>query len=294
MGEGELISKMIPTALLLVLGVLEAFGGLYLEDRRTKNDWTIELVSLLSLPTLVQPAIFLVTIWAGRTWFPEYEDYYLHLGVGWQVVAFLILDDMTQYWWHRLSHVNRMMWKLHRPHHVVEEMGVLVTYRNAMLYYAFMPGLWFSALLVFLGMGYVYLFYLPVKLVVILLAHSETKWDRFLYRYKVLHPLAWVVERTISTPSTHFAHHGLTAEDGVSHPNGNYGNLLFLWDVLFGTAKITRQYPTRFGAWNRIKEPWYVQLLFPLIRSKQPESELHSIVTKNDYDPSISYKEFDR
>ena len=37
------------------------------------------------------------------------------------------------------------MWKLHRPHHVVEEMGVLVTYRNAFLYYAFMPGIWFSA-----------------------------------------------------------------------------------------------------------------------------------------------------
>lgn len=46
------------------------------------------------------------------------------------------------------------------------------------------------------------------------------------------HPLAWLVERVISTPSTHFAHHGLTAEDGISHPNGNYGNLLFLLDVL--------------------------------------------------------------
>jgi sterol desaturase/sphingolipid hydroxylase (fatty acid hydroxylase superfamily) len=173
-------------------------------------------------------------------------------------------------------------------------MGVLVTYRNAMLYYALMPGIWFSALLIFLGMGKVYLVYLPIKMTVILLAHSETKWDRFLYRYRILHPLAWLVERTLSTPSTHFAHHGLTAEDGISHPNGNYGNLLFFWDVLFGTAKITRRYPTRFGAWNKLKEPWYVQLLFPIIRSKKPESELHSIRTKNDYDPSVSFKEFSR
>jgi len=218
----------------------------------------------------------------------------MHLAIGWQIMAFLILDDMTQYWWHRLSHVNRMMWKLHRPHHVVEEMGVMVTYRNAILYYAFMPGIWFSAMLIFLGMGYVYLFYLPIKLTVILLAHSETKWDRFLYRYKFLNPLAWVIERTISTPSTQFAHHGLTAEDGVSHPNGNYGNLLFLWDVIFGTAKITREYPTTFGAWNKVKEPWYVQLFFPIIRSKKPESELHALITKNDYDPSVEYKEFTR
>ncbi len=290
--EMATLSKLIPATLLLVLGVIEAIGGLYLEDKRTKNDFTIELLSLITLPTLIQPGIFLLVLWIMGTMFPGLEDAYIHLAIGWQILAFLILDDLSQYWWHRLSHVSPTMWKLHRPHHVVEEMGVLVTYRNATLYYALMPGIWFSALLVFLGMGYVYLFYLPIKLVIILLAHSETKWDRLLYKYKILHPIAWIVERTISTPSTHYAHHGLTAEDGVSHPNGNFGNLLFLWDVIFGTAKITRKYPTRFGAWNQLKEPWYVQLLFPLIRSKDPRSELHSIKTDQDYDPSKDFKEF--
>ncbi len=290
--EQEALSKLIPAGVLLLLGVIEAIGGLYFEDRRTKNDFTIELLSLVTLPTLIQPGIFLVVLWGLGTSFPGLEDYFIDSSIWWHILAFLILDDMTQYWWHRLSHANRKMWKLHRPHHVVEEMGVLVTYRNSMMYYALMPGIWFSAALVYLGMGYVYLFYLPIKLIVILLAHSETKWDRLLYRYRILSPLAWVVERTISTPSTHFAHHGLTAEDGVSHPNGNYGNLLFIWDVLFGTAKITRKYPSRFGAWNQMKEPWYVQLFFPLIRSKDKRSELHSISTKQDYDPSVDYKEF--
>lgn len=292
--DPAIISKLIPATLLLVLGILEAIGGLYIEDKRTKDDFTIELLSLVTLPTLIQPGIFLLVLWIMGNQFPGLEDHYIQLAIGWQILAFLILDDLTQYWWHRLSHVSPTMWKLHRPHHVVEEMGVLVTYRNATLYYALMPGIWFSALLVYLGMGYVYLFYLPVKLVIILAAHSETKWDRFLYRYKILHPLAWVIERTISTPSTHYAHHGLTAEDGVSHPNGNFGNLLFLWDVLFGTAKITRAYPTRFGAWNQLKEPWYVQLFFPIIRSKDPRSELHSIKTDQDYDPSMDFKEFDK
>ncbi|PSR14039.1 MAG: fatty acid hydroxylase [Bacteroidetes bacterium] len=290
--EVTTISKLIPVTALLVLGALEAIGGLYFEDKRTKNDFTIELLSLVTLPTLIQPGIFILVLGVLGATLPGLEDSLVGISWGWQLLAFLVLDDMTQYWWHRLSHVNRKMWKLHRPHHVVEEMGVLVTYRNATLYYALMPGIWFSALLVYLGMGYVYLFYLPVKLVVILLAHSETKWDRFLYRYKILSPLAWIVERTISTPSTHFAHHGLTAEDGISHPNGNYGNLLFIWDMIFGTAKITRKYPSRFGAWNQIKEPWYVQLFFPLVRSKDPNSELHSIKTKNDYDPSVDFKEF--
>jgi len=290
--ENEVLSKLIPVTVLFLLGVFESLGGLYFDDRRTKNDFSIELLSLITLPTLIQPGIFLFVLWFMGASFPGLEDYYLTSSLWWQVVAFLILDDLTQYWWHRLSHINKKMWKLHRPHHVVEEMGVLVTYRNAVLYYAFMPGIWFSAVLIYLGMGYVYLFYLPIKLIVILLAHSETKWDKFLYRYKILSPLAWIIERTISTPSTHFAHHGLTAEDGVSHPNGNYGNLLFIWDIIFGTAKITRKYPSKFGAWNRLKEPWYVQLFFPIISSKDPKSELYSIKTNNDYDPSKEYKEF--
>ena len=290
--ENEALSKLIPISVLLFLGIIEALGGLYFNDRRTKNDFSIELLSLITLPTLIQPGIFLFVLWFMGASFPGLEDYYLTSSLWWHVVAFLILDDLTQYWWHRLSHINKKMWKLHRPHHVVEEMGVLVTYRNAVLYYAFMPGIWFSAVLIYLGMGYVYLFYLPIKLIVILLAHSETKWDKFLYRYKILSPLAWIIERTISTPSTHFAHHGLTAEDGVSHPNGNYGNLLFIWDIIFGTAKITRKYPSKFGAWNRLKEPWYVQLFFPIISSKDPKSELYSIKTNNDYDPSKEYKEF--
>ena len=290
--ENEALSKLIPVSVLLFLGIIEALGGLYFNDRRTKNDFSIELLSLVTLPTFIQPGIFLLVLWFMGASFPGLEDYYLTSSLWWHVLAFLILDDLTQYWWHRLSHINKKMWKLHRPHHVVEEMGVLVTYRNAVLYYAFMPGIWFSAVLIYLGMGYVYLFYLPIKLIVILLAHSETKWDKFLYRYKILSPLAWIIERTISTPSTHFAHHGLTAEDGVSHPNGNYGNLLFIWDIIFGTAKITRKYPSKFGAWNRLKEPWYVQLFFPIISSKDPKSELYSIKTNNDYDPSKEYKEF--
>ncbi len=290
--QPEHISKLIPAIFLLVLGIIETLGGLYLNSKRTKNDLKIEIVSLLTLPTLIQPAIILLTFGLMNVFLPQLENYFIGYSYLWHILAFLILDDMMQYWWHRLSHINPLLWKLHRPHHVIEEMGVLVTYRNATLYYAMMPGIWFSAILIYMGMGFIYLFYLPVKLIVILLAHSETRWDNLLFKFKFLRPLTWLIERTISTPCTHFAHHGLTADDGVSNPNGNFGNLLFFWDVLFGTAKITRVYPTKFGAWNKMNEQWYVQLLFPLIRSKNPESELYSLKTNYDYDPTQTLKEF--
>lgn len=152
-----------------------------------------------------------------------------------------------------------------------------VVYRNNFFYYAMMPGLWISSYLAFLGFGMVYPWYLLVKMLVIFGAHSELRWDRVLYRHRWLHPLAWVVERTISTPATHFAHHAITQDDGIGHYKGNYGNLLFFWDVLFGTARISRQYPARVGLKDDAEfgpERWWVQLAWPLVKSRRANSAL--------------------
>ena len=40
-------------------------------------------------------------------------------------------------------------------------------------------------------------------------------WDKPFYRYPVLHPIAWVLERLISTPATHHAHHAASTDDGI-------------------------------------------------------------------------------
>ena len=79
----------------------------------------------------------------------------------------------------------------------------------------------------------------------------------------------WLVERTISTPSTHFAHHGKHLDDGITNYKGNYGNLLFFWDVLFGSAKITRKYPEKIGVENLESVTAAQQLLWPLVRAKK-------------------------
>jgi len=129
-----------------------------------------------------------------------------------------------------------------------------------------MPGIWIAAALVHLGFGPVYMVYLVVKMTVIFAAHSSLRWDEALYRIKWLSPIMWVVERTISTPATHAAHHGLHADDGVTNYKGNYGNLLFFWDVLFGTARITRRYPEQFGVENLPETKARTELAWPLFR----------------------------
>jgi sterol desaturase/sphingolipid hydroxylase (fatty acid hydroxylase superfamily) len=89
-----------------------------------------------------------------------------------------------------------------------------------------------------------------------------------------LHPIAWVIERVISTPATHFAHHGKTSDDGISNPDGNFSNMFFLWDVIFGTARITRKYPTEYGIPNDPDDDWKSHLYYPFIKSNKTDSEI--------------------
>ena len=203
-------------------------------------------------------------------------------GIPWVAgfALFLLLDDMTQYWWHRLTHRVPALYALHRAHHSAPYMSVRIVYRNNSFYYLLMPGIWLSGVLIYLGLAPVYYVYLILKMTVIFAAHSSVTWDDKLYRIRALRPLIWVLERTISTPSTHSAHHGLTAEDGVTHYKGNFGNMLFLWDVLFGTAKITRRRPPAYGIEHLSPISWKEELFWPIVRSHRTEPKVSNAKQK--------------
>ncbi len=260
----------------VLLAVLEAVRGISRSAFTTREDAPLETAITLLFGAVIYPGVLLTVGALAQRLVPGLEGSLSGWPVWAMILGLLVGDDLTQYWWHRISHSPRM-WPLHRAHHSAPHMGVRVVYRNNFFYYAMMPGLWISSLLVFLGFGLVYPWYVLVKMLVIFGAHSELRWDRALYRHRWLHPLAWVLERTISTPATHFAHHAITQDDGVGHYKGNYGNLLFFWDVLFGTARITRQYPPRVGLKDDAEhgpERWWVQLAWPLIKSLRAESVL--------------------
>ena len=267
--------------LLAVFAVLGTFALAELLQRRffaieaTAQDNRLDVAVTLMFP-LIAGAVVTAADTLCEWLMPEQRNALADWPIWQMVLVLLLADDLTQYFWHRVSH-SSFMWPLHRAHHSAAYMSVRIVYRNNAFYYALMPGLWLLSALIYLGFGWVYVVYSIVKLTVIIGAHSSVRWDQWLYRYPALSPLAWVVERTISTPATHYAHHALAQDDGVGHYTGNYGNLLFLWDVLFGTAHITRRYPPAYGlADDRAHgpEPWLAQFVYPLMRSRRAETVL--------------------
>lgn len=244
------------------------FTRFFQKKGQVKGDGTVELIGSAVLVLFTQPFIVATAMGMTALLVPQYAD----VLKTWPFLAvfglFLIFDDMTQYWWHRITHKTPWLYNLHRPHHNAEYLSIRIVYRNNIFYYFLMPSLWLSGALIYLGGGWVYAVYLVMKMTVIFGAHSDVRWDAPLYKIKWLSPIMWVVERTISTPATHSAHHGKHVSDGITNYKGNFGNFLFFWDVLFGTAKITRQYPEQMGVENLPETNVSEQLLWPLFRAR--------------------------
>ncbi|MFZ4760934.1 MAG: sterol desaturase family protein [Burkholderiaceae bacterium] len=273
--DQQVVQLAAVVAIFVAFGAGEVLIGKFFAPEAGREDHRLDVAVGLMFP-LVSGSVFAAARALAGWLLPGLRDACADWPVWAMIVTLLLADDLTQYFWHRLSH-SSVLWPLHRAHHSAAYMSVRVVYRNNLFYYALMPGLWLGGLLLYLGFGWTFVAYGAVKLLVIIGAHSAVRWDQWLYRHRLLRPLAWVIERTLSTPATHFAHHALTQDDGIGHYDGNYGNLLFLWDVLFGTARITRQYPPAYGLKDDRRqgpERWYHQLFFPLVRSRRAETVL--------------------
>src|SRR5471030_2411473 len=259
----------IVAGIFLAFVLIELACSSFRQASSSKRDVLIEVFGSSIMVAITFPLVMWLSGMILNQLLPDKKDALAEIQWIAGFVLFLLLDDMTQYWWHRLTHRIPALYALHRAHHSAPYMSIRIVYRNNSFYYLLMPGIWLSGVLIYLGLAPIYYVYLILKMTVIFAAHSSVAWDDKLYRIPALRPLVWILERTFSTPSTHSAHHGLTAEDGVTHYKGNFGNMLFLWDVLFGTAKITRRRPPAYGIEHLSPISWKEELFWPVVRSRR-------------------------
>jgi sterol desaturase/sphingolipid hydroxylase (fatty acid hydroxylase superfamily)/rhodanese-related sulfurtransferase len=260
-------------AILLLVAVFEFSFGLY-ENRWRKNERILDIVCFVGPKLFIRPVAAYFTLKILPWALPGLASAFSWVPFLWAFFIIAVADDLTQYWYHRLHHQVPWLWRFHRTHHSAPYMGMAMASRQNIIYTIFFSQIYLLAALTYLGLGYAALFLTGIKSLITLGAHSSIPWDKPFYKYKVLHPVAWVLERLISTPATHQAHHADTVGDGVGNYKGNFGNMFFLWDVIFGTGIITRRYPESFGIKHYKQEEWYVQFLWPFFKSRKEGSEL--------------------
>jgi len=182
-------------------------------------------------------------------------------------LAFAVIffgEEMLHYWIHRFAHEWRWLWKIHRTHHSAQQLNVGVIYRYNVFWVALLPQAWVGAFAVYLGQADAFAAAISVAFVTNVLTHTNLRWDLWLRRKMPWsEPLWWVMERVITLPDTHHAHH---AYGKGAHPNGNYAVTLFIYDIIFGTAYIPNRRQTQYGLPIAERLHWAEELFWPLVQ----------------------------
>ena len=133
------------------------------------------------------------------------------------VLTFVIID-LVFYIYHRISHRVNFLWAIHMSHHSSEEMNFAVSFRQA--WFGPISKIPFFMVMPLIGFD-------PTMIAVA--GVISTLWGIVGHTQIIgkLGPLEWI----FNTPSHHRVHHGSNAE----YIDKNYGNLLIIWDRLFGT-----------------------------------------------------------
>jgi sterol desaturase/sphingolipid hydroxylase (fatty acid hydroxylase superfamily) len=258
----------------LLFGIPEWLSG-RLYARRHKGEILVDLVSLAQFVILLKPAVIAGAALSLYYLLPQYAGVLTGLPM-WQALLLIVVPaDFLHYLYHRSGHSFGYMWSMHRTHHTATEMGVIMGYRENWRWFLLMPDIWYAGVMAYLGLGEAVILSNVIFGVHNMTIHTAMTWDRPLYTKRWLAPVTWVLERLITMPSTHRAHHAELDANGKV-PMHNFAQLSMIWDTVFGTAVFPRDhYPVRFGLHEDPLDPWYAQLWYPLLRSPKVDSDYH-------------------
>ena len=203
--------------------------ALYPIDR---GNWNLEHISRNFIIWLL--AFICADLIAGYYWVdiqsiitqqPYGIFYWITLPTDWAlVIVGVIIIDAAEYLYHRLSHSNRFLWRLHAVHHTDTRLDISTTLR-AHPFELVTSNFWKIGMALLCGIpiwviGFRELLMFPLV---------------FLQHANVALParLESALSKVLVMPVIHRLHHSVIR----SEHDSNYGEGLILWDKLFGTFK---------------------------------------------------------
>ena len=145
-----------------------------------------------------------------------------------------IMIDLVFYIYHRMSHRIRFLWAIHLSHHSSKEMNFAVSFRQA--WFGPVSKVPFFMSLPLLGFD---------PTIVAVAGVISTLWG-IVGHTQIVGKLGFI-EWIFNTPSHHRVHHGSNKQ----YIDKNYGNLLIIWDRMFGTFEPEEE-PVKFGLVNNV------------------------------------------
>lgn len=141
-------------------------------------------------------------------------------------VLLFLLTDLMWYWYHRFGHEVNLFWSVHVVHHQSDDFNYTVSARITVFQSAARCLFW--AVLPLFGFP-------PEMITTLLLIHGAYP---FFTHTQLIGKLGWV-EYLFVTPSHHRVHHSSNPQ----YLDKNYGDVLIIWDKLFGTFAKEEEQP---------------------------------------------------
>ena len=144
------------------------------------------------------------------------------------MLTFIVID-LVFYIYHRISHRVNFLWAIHMSHHSSEEMNFAVSFRQA--WFGPVSKLPFFMIMPLIGFD---------PTIIAVAGVVSTLWG-IVGHTQIIGKLG-PLELIFNTPSHHRVHHGSNSQ----YIDKNYGNLLIIWDRIFGTFEPEKE-PVKYG-----------------------------------------------
>ncbi|HEY8571108.1 sterol desaturase family protein [Phenylobacterium sp.] len=216
--------------LTIILEILLARAGKVAANYETRDT----AVSLgMGLGSSVAGALMSGIIFAGSVWAYQHRLFDIPMTAAWAWVAIFLLEDVTYYWFHRISHERRFWWASHVNHHSSQHYNLSTALRQT--WTGGVAGTWLLWLpLAFLGF--------PPAMIAIQKGISLV-YQYWIHTEAIRRLPAWF-EWAFNTPSHHRVHHARNPR----YLDRNYAGILIVWDRMFGTFQPELdEEPCRYG-----------------------------------------------
>jgi sterol desaturase/sphingolipid hydroxylase (fatty acid hydroxylase superfamily) len=168
-------------------------------------------------------------IFGSFLFFYRFRIFTLPSTAWWVWVLAFFADDLSYYWFHRVSHHVNWFWASHVVHHSSQKYNLAAALRQtwtgnltgSFTFWLWMPLAGFHPIIVMTmqSISLIYQFWI----------HTE-----------LINRLPASVEFIFNTPSHHRVHHGTN----LKYLDKNHAGILIIWDRIFGTFKAEEERPT--------------------------------------------------
>jgi sterol desaturase/sphingolipid hydroxylase (fatty acid hydroxylase superfamily) len=197
-------------------------------------------------------------------WCNQHAIYQPNLLSHFPILAWLIVfiaQDFCFYWLHRTEHYSRLFWAVHSNHHSSQKYNFTVALRSSVLQPI-----------------YRFAFYIPIAFLgfdglTIMFIYAVNQFYQFFLHTETINRLPKWYEAIFVSPSHHRVHHA----SNIKYLDKNMGQVLIIWDKLFGTFAEETEKPV-YGLTTNLETYHPLKVIF---------SEFYKI--KNDLKRPVSF-----